>query len=77
MGFEGRRRVSADRARAGRECDLSFGIYIAGALILIAGLIWGAALVHVPAHWIAVGAIVLAGVGILTGVKATRRRDPA
>jgi hypothetical protein len=28
-----------------------------------------------PAHWIAVGAIILLGVGFLTGVKATRQRD--
>jgi hypothetical protein len=31
---------------------------------------------HVPAQWIAVGAIVLIGVGILKGVKATRQKDP-
>jgi len=30
---------------------------------------------HVPAHWIAVGAIVLLGLGVLTGVKATRQKD--
>jgi hypothetical protein len=32
--------------------------------------------VHMPAHWIVVGAIVLLGVGILSGVKATRHKDP-
>ncbi len=72
-----RRIVFANRACAGKECNLSFGIYITGALILVAGLIYGAALLHVPAHWIAVGAIVGAGIGILAGVKATRQRDPA
>ena len=40
------------------------------------GLIYGAYLVHMPAHWIVVGAVVLLGVGILTGVKATRQKDP-
>jgi hypothetical protein len=30
-----------------------------------------------PTHWIVVGAIVLLGAGILSGVKATRQRDPA
>jgi len=34
-------------------------------------------LIHVPAHWIAVGAIVLLGLGVLTGVKATRQKDPS
>jgi hypothetical protein len=56
---------------------MSFGIYAAGYAILIGGLIYGAHLMHVPAHWIAVGAIVLLGLGILSGVKATRQRDPS
>jgi hypothetical protein len=55
---------------------MSFGIYAAGFAILIVGLIYGAHLVHVPGQWIAVGAIVLLGVGVLTGVKATRQKDP-
>ena len=56
---------------------MSFGIYAIGFAILIAGLIYGAHLMHLPAHWIVVGAIVLVGVGILSGVKATRQRDTA
>lgn len=55
---------------------MSFGIYLAGYLILIGGLGYGATLLHMPARWIVVGAIVLAGLGIITGVKATRPRDP-
>jgi hypothetical protein len=55
---------------------MSFGLYAIGFVIVIVGLIYGAYLVHMPAHWIAVGAIVLLGVGILTGVKATRQKDP-
>jgi hypothetical protein len=56
---------------------MSFGLYAAGFAILICGLIYGAHLMHMPAHWIAVGAIVLLGLGILSGVKATRQRDSA
>ena len=56
---------------------MSFGLYAMGFAILIGGLIYGAHLVHMPGHWIAVGAIVLIGVGVLSGVKATRQRDPA
>jgi hypothetical protein len=56
---------------------MSFAIYIGGFLILIGGLIWGAVLVHVPAQWIAVGAIVMTGIGILAGVKNTRQKDPS
>jgi cadmium resistance protein CadD (predicted permease) len=56
---------------------MSFGIYITGFVILIAGLVYGAVLLHVPPHWILVGGIVLVGIGILTGVKATRQKDSA
>jgi hypothetical protein len=44
---------------------------------VIAGLTYGAYLMHMPAHWIAVGAIVMLGVGILSAVKATRQKDPS
>jgi hypothetical protein len=30
-----------------------------------------------PAHWIAVGAIVMIGIGLLSAVKATRQKDSA
>ena len=54
---------------------MSFGIYIVGFLILIGGLIYAAVLLHIATHWIAVGAIVLLGLAILKGVKATRQKD--
>jgi hypothetical protein len=54
---------------------MSFGIYLIGYVIVIAGLIYGASSMHVPIHWIVVGALVLVGIGILTGVKATRQKD--
>lgn len=56
---------------------MSFGLYILGFAIAIAGLVYGAHLAHVPTRWIAVGAIVLAGIGIVSAVKATRPKDPA
>jgi hypothetical protein len=55
---------------------MSFGLYSLGFGIVIAGLVYGAHLAHVPSRWIAVGAIVLIGMGILSGVKATRLKDP-
>ena len=56
---------------------MSFGLYSLGFAIVIGGLIYAAYLLHMPAHWIGVGALVLLGLGILTGVKATRQKDPA
>lgn len=56
---------------------MSFGIYLTGLVVVIAGLIYGASLMHIPTHWIVVGGLVLVGIGILTGVKATRQKDSA
>jgi uncharacterized membrane protein len=56
---------------------MSFGLYAIGFAIMIGGLIYGAYLMHMPTHWIAVCAIILLGVGILSGVKATRQKDSA
>lgn len=56
---------------------MSFGLYAAGFVIVTAGLIYGAYLMHMPAHWIAVGALIMFGVGILSAVKATRQKDPS
>jgi hypothetical protein len=56
---------------------MSFGLYIIGFVILIIGLSYGASLAHVPSHWIAVGDIILVGLGIITGVTGTRHKDPS
>jgi hypothetical protein len=56
---------------------MSFALYSIGFVIVIGGLIYAAHLMHVPPHWIAVGAVILLGIGILSGVKATRQKDPA
>jgi hypothetical protein len=56
---------------------MSFAIYVAGFLILICGLIYGAVILHIAAHWIVVGAIVLFGLGLVKGVQATRGKDPS
>ncbi|MEO8500094.1 MAG: hypothetical protein ABI565_04210 [Vicinamibacteria bacterium] len=56
---------------------MTFAIYFAGALITIGGLIYAGVLLKVPPQWIAVGAIVILGLAILSGVKATRQKDPS
>jgi hypothetical protein len=56
---------------------MSFLIYLAGFVLMIAGLIYGATILHVATHWIVVGAMVLLGLAILKGVQATRGRDPS
>ena len=55
---------------------MSFALYLLGTIVVICGLAYGAYLAHLPAQWIVVGVIVLLGIGILTGVARTRRKDP-
>lgn len=55
---------------------MSFMIYICGFLLVIGGLVYGAVLLHVQTQWIVVGAIVLSGIAVLSGVRATRQKDP-
>ncbi|HEV3329996.1 MAG TPA: hypothetical protein VG096_03375 [Bryobacteraceae bacterium] len=55
---------------------MSFALYVLGFLIVIVGVALGAHYMHVPAHWIAVVVIILAGIGVATGVSHTRYRDP-
>jgi hypothetical protein len=43
---------------------------------MVAGLIYAAHLMHMPAHWIAACAIILVGLGIVKAVKTTRQKDP-
>lgn len=56
---------------------MSFGIYIGGIVLVLGGLIYGAAILHAPLPWIVVGALVALGLGVLMAVKATRMRDRA
>lgn len=54
---------------------MSFALYITGCLIFIGGLVYGAILLHVATEWIAVGAILMLGLAILSGVRVARQKD--
>jgi hypothetical protein len=56
---------------------MSFTIYVVGYVIMLAGLIYGAHLMHIPPRWITVATIVMLGLGLLSAVKATRTKDPS
>ncbi len=55
--------------------SVSFAIYLIGYALFIIGICYAAVLLHVPSQWVAVGAIILIGLGIFTGVKSTRTKD--
>jgi hypothetical protein len=53
----------------------SFVLYLLGFVILSAGILFGANILGVSMEWIAVIGMVLLGIGVITGVAKTRRRD--
>ena len=53
----------------------SFLIYAVGLIIVLAGLIYGATLLHLQQSWIIVGALIVLGLGVLVGVGKTRQKD--
>ena len=79
MAVRSRRPHDTGARRPCREEDVvsSLSIFIVGFVIVIAGLAYGANLAGMPPQWIAVGAVVLAGIGIVMGVSKTRMKDPS
>jgi hypothetical protein len=53
----------------------NMSIYLIGVVILIAGLAWGASVAGLSPTWIAIGALVILGLGILGAVGRTRRPE--
>jgi hypothetical protein len=56
---------------------MSFGLYLLGTLILIAGVVYVCHLTHMPSHWVGAIAIVLLGAGVMGAVGSTRHKDPS
>lgn len=54
----------------------SFWIYVTGFAVVIFGLALAASQLGVSQVWIAIGAVVLAGIGIVSAVSHTRQKDP-
>jgi hypothetical protein len=55
---------------------MSFGLYALGYLVLIAGVAYLAHLIHIPSHYIVAIAVIMLGIGVVTGVQSTRQKDP-
>lgn len=53
----------------------SFVLYLAGLIVLLGGLVYGAHLAGLPQAWIAVGALVVLGFGVMVAVAKTRTKD--
>jgi hypothetical protein len=55
----------------------NFIVYLIGTLIVVGALAYGASLAGVNATWIAIGALIIIGFGLMTGITRTRQKDPA
>ena len=53
---------------------MRFVIYMIGFLILIGGLAWAAITAGAPQLYVLIGAVILLGLGIITGVSRTTPR---
>jgi len=54
---------------------MSFGLYLVGFVIVIAGVAWGMTAVHISSTWVMITCVILLGIGILTAVTNERSRD--
>jgi hypothetical protein len=54
---------------------MSFALYLIGFLIFIGGVAWALATAGMAQHWIIIICVILAGLGIFTGVTRTRDKD--
>ena len=55
---------------------MSFLLYIIGFIVFIAGMGWLATVMGVSQTYILIGAVIMLGIGIMTGVSRTRHKDP-
>ena len=55
----------------------NFIVYLIGTLLVVAGLAYAAARLGVSSVWIAAGALVIIGLGLMGGIVKTRQKDPA
>lgn len=53
----------------------AFALYVIGFVVLAAGVLVGLNLLGVATQWLVVAALVLAGIGIVSGVASTKRKD--
>jgi hypothetical protein len=56
---------------------MSFGLYLIGFVIFVAGIAWALSVAGVSHLYIAIAVVILIGLGIFTGVSRTRTKDPS
>ena len=56
---------------------MSFALYVLGFAIFIFGVAWALVTAGVSQLYVTIGAVILLGIGIFTGVARTRSKDPS
>jgi hypothetical protein len=74
--MHGTRGLSRVRAVITGEPQCQHSASVFGFFVLLGGLGYGAYLLHVPSTWIIVGALIAIGLGVMSAVSHTKRRDP-
>lgn len=54
---------------------MSFALYMIGFALLIGGVAWAMVLAGVAPTYVAVACVILAGIGVITGVSRARTKD--
>jgi hypothetical protein len=54
---------------------MSFLLYLVGFVVFIAGLAWLATVAGMSQTYVMIGAVILLGIGIFTGVSRTRAKE--
>jgi hypothetical protein len=54
----------------------AFALYVFGFIVFVAGVLYAEHLLHVPQTWVLVSGLVMVGLGVMTAVSHTKRRDP-
>jgi hypothetical protein len=54
---------------------MSFALYLVGFAIFIGGVAWALITAGVPSMYVAIAAVILLGIGIISGVSKTRTKD--
>jgi xanthine/uracil/vitamin C permease (AzgA family) len=54
----------------------AFGLYVIGFFVFLAGVLYAEILLHIPQTWVIVSALVIVGLGVMSAVSHTKRRDP-
>jgi hypothetical protein len=54
---------------------MTLAIYLIGWLIFVGGVAWALVSMHVAQHYVLIAAVILVGIGVVTGATHARSRD--